>query len=403
MVFYAIVISVVLFDLGFWWWADRRLRPLDRQMLWRGMLAVFMAAQLATYVWIMGSRWLNWERDLPIIVLSMAYLWHLLVAPFVIVVMTIYGIWLLGRMIGSWLRTRREGEEQEATPQQQTGPTRRELLLAAAVAAPPLLTGGLATVSLSRLHEFRIRDMDVPVAGLPRRLEGLVIAHVSDSHVGHFSSPAQLRQMVEQTNALKPDLILFTGDLIDFSHEYLDQGIQMLSAMRSRYGLFVCEGNHDLFQGRRSFELGLKNAGLNLLLNESAIIDVRGEPVQILGLRWGASASHGGAMIEQNLRQVAALRKSWAFPILLAHHPHALDGAAEAGLPLVLSGHTHGGQLMLGENLGAGPALFRYWSGLYRRGKSSLVVSNGIGNWFPLRTHAPAELLRLRLTPAGHI
>ena len=87
------------------------------------------------------------------------------------------------------------------------------------------------------------------------------------------------------------------------------------------------------------------------------------------------------------------------FPILLAHHPHAFNAAR--GLPLTLSGHTHGGQLMLNEQLGAGPVLFRYWSGLYGDGDRRLVVSNGAGNWFPLRLNAPAEILHLPLTAVG--
>jgi predicted MPP superfamily phosphohydrolase len=83
-----------------------------------------------------------------------------------------------------------------------------------------------------------------------------------------------------------------------------------------------------------------------------------------------------------------------AFSILLTHHPHCWD---ESIVPLTLSGHTHGGQLMLNERIGAGPILFRYWSGLYQRGDQKLVVCNGVGNWFPLRTHAPAEIIHLTL------
>ena len=66
-------------------------------------------------------------------------------------------------------------------------------------------------------------------------------------------------------------------------------------------------------------------------------------------------------------------------------------------MPLTLAGHTHGGQLMLTESIGAGPALFKYWSGLYRRESSALVVSNGVGNWFPLRVNAPAEIIHITL------
>jgi predicted MPP superfamily phosphohydrolase len=86
-----------------------------------------------------------------------------------------------------------------------------------------------------------------------------------------------------------------------------------------------------------------------------------------------------------------------AFPILLAHHPHVFDTAAEMGFPLTLAGHTHGGQLMFDRRHGGGPFFFRYWSGLYKKGRSQMVVSNGIGNWFPLRINAPAEIIHITL------
>ena len=97
----------------------------------------------------------------------------------------------------------------------------------------------------------------------------------------------------------------------------------------------------------------------------------------------------------ENLRRQ---RDPKAFPIVLAHHPHAFDFADE--FPLMLSGHTHGGQLMLAEDVGFGPWMFRYWSGEYRKPDRALVVSNGTGNWFPVRINAPAEVIHLTLKPA---
>ena len=90
-----------------------------------------------------------------------------------------------------------------------------------------------------------------------------------------------------------------------------------------------------------------------------------------------------------------------AFPILLAHHPYAFDIAVAANLPLTLSGHTHGGYMMLKRQLGIRPMVFRYWSGLYPRGQSQLVVANGVGNSFPLRINAPAEIIHLTLRSAS--
>jgi predicted MPP superfamily phosphohydrolase len=108
----------------------------------------------------------------------------------------------------------------------------------------------------------------------------------------------------------------------------------------------------------------------------------------------------GDEAIRTAMDNLLQQRRPDAFPILLAHHPHAFDRAAEAGIPVTLAGHTHGGQLMLSDNLGFGPLMFRYWSGEYGRGTSKLFVSNGVGNWFPLRTHAPAEIVHLTLRRA---
>jgi predicted MPP superfamily phosphohydrolase len=136
---------------------------------------------------------------------------------------------------------------------------------------------------------------------------------------------------------------------------------------------------------------------------------MRGVPVQILGLRWGFVGPRDDPMrrpsssdeaIARSMQQLLPQRRLDAFPILLAHHPHAFDLAADAEIPLTLSGHTHGGQLNLTSQLGFGKWMYRYWSGLYRKDDSALVVSNGAGNWFPLRVNAPAEIVHITLKRA---
>lgn len=83
----------------------------------------------------------------------------------------------------------------------------------------------------------------------------------------------------------------------------------------------------------------------------------------------------------------------------MAHHPDSWDEAAAFGLPLVISGHTHGGQIMLTKDIGGGPIRFKYWTGRYDKPGSTLIVSNGVGNWFPLRIGAPAEILKVTMHP----
>jgi predicted MPP superfamily phosphohydrolase len=116
----------------------------------------------------------------------------------------------------------------------------------------------------------------------------------------------------------------------------------------------------------------------------------------LLGIVWNRSEKEMTADVDR----VAALRDAAAFPILLAHHPHAFDRATELGIPLTLAGHTHGGQMMLNRHVGAGPSMYRYWSGLYQKTGRALVVGNGTGNWFPVRINAPAEIIHLTLRKA---
>ena len=193
--------------------------------------------------------------------------------------------------------------------------------------------------------------------------------------------------------------------LSDTNYELADlsEGIALVKAMEGRYGLWMIEGNHDLLENGAEFERRVKAAGVPFLLNESAVANVRGHPVQLFGLRWvsGFAPRQCELVTAGWLRELMKQRQPDAFPILLAHHPHAFDAAVEADLPLTLSGHTHGGQLMFDSQHGAGPAFFRYWSGLYTRGRGQMIVSNGIGNWFPIRINAPAEIVHVTLRCAG--
>ena len=238
---------------------------------------------------------------------------------------------------------------------------------------------------------------------LPTALDGMTIAHLSDLHVGQLTKGRVLKKLVAEANKLEADLMLFTGDLINSDLSYLPVAVETLRALRPPPVL--CEGNHDVGLDPGGFERGVKAAGFLLLLDETVTVSIRGLPVQLLGLRWGGPNNLERHRDESGLAtSMSALlrqRDPAAFPILLAHHPHAWDYCGD--IPLTLSGHTHGGQLMLNEQRGFGPMMFRYWTGLYSRpatpshAAQTLAVNNGIGNWFPLRTAAPAEILHLTL------
>jgi predicted MPP superfamily phosphohydrolase len=220
-----------------------------------------------------------------------------------------------------------------------------------------------------------------------------------------LTSGRVLREAVNATNALRPDLVLLTGDLINYELADLTEAISLVKAMEGRYGLWMVEGNHDVAVDGGEFERRVKAAGVPLLLDESATVEVRGYPVQLFGMGWMSGGirenKHRDRVVDLQVRKLMQHRQPEAFPVLLAHHPHAFDAAVKADLPLTLAGHTHGGQWMLDSRHGVGPALFRYWSGLYTRGRSQMIVSNGVGNWLPLRINAPAEIVHLTLRCAG--
>ncbi|MCX6967100.1 MAG: metallophosphoesterase [Verrucomicrobia bacterium] len=386
----------------FVWWRSARLLGRGAHPGARWVVHGFFTAQVATLgamIWGSFHQVSSFLLSAPF--LGLAFLWHLLVAPLALVGN------LLGVGIEAVMGCFRFVPRKTATaPADPNGISRRNFLGTVAALAPPVLTLGLGTIAARQLGHFRIRRLTVHLPGLPAALDGMTIAHLTDSHVGPFTNGRALKQIVEEANKLNADLMLFTGDLINHDLAYLPESLEMLRALRPEPVL--CEGNHDLMQGRYPFESQVKAAGFRLLVDETVTVSVRGQPVQLLGLRWTGPGNledrHDETGIAASMHALLRQRDPAAFPILLAHHPHAWDYCGD--LPLTLSGHTHGGQLMLNPQYGFGPLMFRYWSGLYSRPATSshpvqtLVVNNGIGNWFPLRTAAPAEIIHLTLRRA---
>ncbi|MDD5261168.1 MAG: metallophosphoesterase [Methylacidiphilales bacterium] len=277
------------------------------------------------------------------------------------------------------------------------GITRRKFLYYATFGAAPAAALGAGVHGTITRNDLRVRELKIPVPGLPAAMEGFTITHMSDLHSGLFCGPEKLRVISDTANELKSDLVVVTGDLINDSVTELPAAMACIKRVESRYGIFICEGNHDYFAGQGALPGACAKAGLPYLHNSNKVLQIRGCNLYMAGLPW--FGSHYRREEVRMDRLFPAVREKTDVRILLAHHPHLFDSALGSA-DLVLSGHTHGGQLMFG-NVGCGPLFFRYWSGLYQKERSSLVVSNGCGDWFPCRIGAPAELLRLTLTSAG--
>jgi hypothetical protein len=396
-----IIPALIVLDLLWWLAADRLLRKAGWKGGSRTVHGLFFRFQLAALTAVIASRQSELWDHLPRFVTTAVYLWHLLILPLLIPLL------LVGSIVSvvCWSIRKAQRRRVPDSQSEDTAMTRRAFLAATAAFTPQLFTVGLTGIALRQLEQFRVRRLNVAIRDLPAALDGLTIAHVSDMHAGRFTRSAVLREMTDAVNDLRSDLILVTGDLINGALHEIPEGIDAIRRLDARSGVFMIEGNHDLFQGRTAFESKVKASGIPLLVNEASSLTVRGHPLQLLGLRWGGPvfrrrSGYDDATIAASFAELIALRDPEAFPILLAHHPHAFDPAAAAQIPLTLSGHTHGGQLMLNAETGFGPWMFRYWSGHYTRGESHLIVSNGVGNWFPLRTRAPAEVIHLTLRRA---
>jgi predicted MPP superfamily phosphohydrolase len=403
---FILVASSILLALDFlWWWcADRFARSMRHRRAWRLGWAAFMLVQAIGMTLLMFARYIGLDRTagLPLEVLIFLFVWHLLVLPGTVVIAVLVATgWSITELIARLRRmlgTNRSSVE--PVPVTAAALTRRQFLAGAVVTVPPLVTMIGSARAIPQSSRFRVRRLAIPLVGLPRDLDGLTIAQVSDVHVGDFTFGPTLRRIVEETNALKPDLVLMSGDLINRRLADLPAAMDMVRQFDPKHGVYLCEGNHDLFEGREAFASGVRGGGGRLLVDSSDIVRIAGHPVQLLGLQWGPRRHGGSEVINASMDRLLTQRQPDAFPILLAHHPHAFDRAVLDGIPLTLAGHTHGGQLHLTPGIGFGPMMFKYWSGLYRRNDSALVVSNGVGNWFPLRLNAPAEIVHITLRRA---
>ena len=384
-----------MFALDIFWWAISA--RIAKPTFARIGVTIFALAQLAGLIWLLTQRFAHAESMALFSKFAMAtvFIWHMIFLPLLLLLaIALSPILAMAALIRIARRLRNSNP---ASVDANVALSRRQFLGVALAAAPPLFNLSFATIAMRQLDQFRVRRFVLPIVGLPSDLHGLTITQISDMHVGRFTSGRVLREVVRIVNELRTDLVLLTGDLINDAIADLDHGLDLVRSMQASHGVYLIEGNHDLIENGPEFERRMKDSGIPFLLDESVVITVRGTALQLLGLSWTRARENRDVAIAAAVRQLLNQRQPESFPILLAHHPHAFDAAAAASVPLTLAGHTHGGQLMLNEQYGFGPALFRYWSGLYTKGASKLIVSNGVGNWFPLRLRAPAELLHLTL------
>jgi predicted MPP superfamily phosphohydrolase len=246
-------------------------------------------------------------------------------------------------------------------------------------------------------HEFRVEEVVVRLPGLPKALEGYTIAQISDIHAGLFVGERELEEGFSKVRALRPDLVVATGDLVDYDARYAPWLARRLGDLRGRDGVVAILGNHDYYAGYTQVMPAMRAAGVDLLLNEGRMIRPRdGGGFALLGVDdlWATRSGGAGPDLDRALSMV----RPDAAKVLLAHQPNYFS-TAKGKVGLQLSGHTHGGQI----NPGFRPAdlIMRYVSGRYDDAGSTMWVNRGFGvAGPPSRIGAPPEVTKIVLVSA---
>lgn len=268
--------------------------------------------------------------------------------------------------------------------------SRRTLLRGATVAIPlaTMTTGAIAAYRGQK--DFLINHEQVSFKDLPPFLQDYKIAQISDVHIGAFIDLGDFKDIMERVVQEKPNRLFITGDLID-DLERLDGLKSILESYAPLFpdGIDYIYGNHEHYRNYDKVQTVLKSTPLHILDNHSLRIHGGDQPVYLVGVNYDLKRDeeHRKAMLDKALKQVP----EHAFVILLAHHPEFFDLAVEKKIPLTLSGHTHGGQIVLGgESLV--PVGTPYFKGWYKKDHSQCYVNSGAGHWYPVRINCPREI-----------
>jgi uncharacterized protein len=300
-------------------------------------------------------------------------------------------------------------------------PARRTLFRYATYLAGglPLLTAAYGATAGRRWH--RVVTVEVPISGLPSRLEGLRIVHLSDLHIGDFMPRAAIRRAVDLANTVKPDLTVLTGDLITSERDPLEDCITELSRLQAPLGVWGCHGNHERWSGVEARAQALfQRYGMHLLRQQCVELSWHGGAINLIGVDDQRERARPGEPSSM-LRGVERPVRRDVPNILLSHNPDTFPRAAALGIELSLAGHTHGGQLRFalgGRQWSPASLVTPFAAGLYRlpfgpegRGgevaacppKSAfLYVNRGLGTFgLPVRLGVPPEITVLTLRAAG--
>ena len=357
------------------WWQKKWLRILSWSLPVVGMFALFL--------WGFGEYTTRDYISFPGAVLA--------VLTFILEFCLILSLPFSGILHGINHIIERFSKKKEAEPTH-IDVQRRRILKSAAAAIPIItLTAGASGVVRS-LNSARVYKRVITFPDLPADLHGLKILHLSDLHIRHYVTLQHLEDILLEAAKFTPDLVLITGDIADDLSQ-LPETLKMIADTKPRFGSFASLGNHEYFRGVDQVRRIFSRSEIPLFEDTGTAIPVKNNTLFVGGLddprRMGAKEH---TFFRTAIDKTLVDDPGSDFKILMSHRPDALDYASEVDVDLVLSGHTHGGQIgVFGRSLFESYFPDRYLWGEYTRGKTKLYTSSGAGHWFPFRLGCPPE------------
>ena len=253
-------------------------------------------------------------------------------------------------------------------------------------------TAGITYGAAFERHRIGMTSTTLPVAGLPRALDGLRISLITDIHHSRIVPASDVVHAIELAMSARPDLIVLGGDYVTFGDRaFVGPVAELLGALQAPHGVFAVLGNHD---DDRDMAAALAAKGFTVLKDQRTQVTIRNETLTLAGIRFWTRRAENIARVVNGAEGTV---------LLLAHDPRRLVEAANLKVPAVLSGHTHGGQIILPGVGAIARRSFPVLSGLGQLGDTSIFVSRGVGTiYVPVRINCPPEVALLTLRRPAH-
>lgn len=402
LIFTVLTVTLLLFQIVIWkkisakvlaWRFGRIFRALYFTMVFAGQSVLWVGVFYPGRG--MATSFPDWYEPIHRVLLAINYSHFFWVLP-------LGFLWLIGMVVK---RFRGGANGAVLAPPQGEGISRADFFKRAAGAAafgvnlvPAVTTVGAISGMFLGSREIWVNEKQITLNNLHNDLKGLRVVQISDIHIGNLIGEKYLNFTLGLIRAAKPDYVFVTGDIIDNNNAFLATAGTFFALLNSMLPgrVFGVLGNHDYIDDGRAAAKGFNEAGLRILLNEVVTLRRGKGQIQLGGLDYPRLGQSRPAAMQNYFAAIKPAIKPEIPLVLMNHHPSDFEYLKHQKADLVLSGHTHGGQINFSSNrnsfLNGASWGYKYYVDLYEEQGSQLYVNRGLGHWFPLRITCPPEV-----------